>query len=136
MMFAMYDYPDLFKEMMGRIADDTLAYYKMLEEKRLILPTTTFEGVGQEPGASPRSFLAGMSGKTPVHNEGCLGFYGFQKLWEFLLICMRNSSSPAMKNCLFLWPSFLWLLRTGRSHMGQMLKQAYQSEKGVHFSLV
>ena len=38
MMFAMYDYPDLFKEMMGRIADDTLAYYKMLEEKRLILP--------------------------------------------------------------------------------------------------
>ncbi|MFR8468594.1 hypothetical protein BLA28_23850 [Eisenbergiella tayi] len=47
MMFAMYDYPDLFKEMMGRIADDTLAYYKMLEEKRLILPTTTFEGVGQ-----------------------------------------------------------------------------------------
>ena len=47
MMFAMYDYPDLFKEMMNRIADDTLAYYKMLEEKRLILPTTSFEGVGQ-----------------------------------------------------------------------------------------
>ena len=47
MMFAMYDYPELFKEMMGRIADDTLAYYRMLEEKRLIMPTTSFESVGQ-----------------------------------------------------------------------------------------
>lgn len=47
MMFAMYDYPELFKEMMDRIAEDTLAYYKLLEEKRLILPTTGFEGVGQ-----------------------------------------------------------------------------------------
>ena len=32
MMFAMYDYPELFHEMMNRVADDTLAYYKMLEE--------------------------------------------------------------------------------------------------------
>lgn len=47
MMFAMYDYPELFMEMMDRIANDTLAYYKLLEEKRLILPTTTFESVGQ-----------------------------------------------------------------------------------------
>jgi hypothetical protein len=47
MMFAMYDYPELFKEMMDRIANDTLAYYKMLEENRLILPTTGFESVGQ-----------------------------------------------------------------------------------------
>jgi len=47
MMFAMYDYPELFKEMMDRIANDTLAYYRMLEEKRLILPTVSFESVGQ-----------------------------------------------------------------------------------------
>lgn len=47
MMFAMYDYPELFKEMMDRIAEDTLEYYRFLEEKRLILPTTTFESVGQ-----------------------------------------------------------------------------------------
>ncbi len=47
MMFAMYDYPELFKKMMDRIANDTLAYYKMLEERRLILPTTSFESVGQ-----------------------------------------------------------------------------------------
>lgn len=47
MMYAMYDYPDLYKKMMDRIADDTLAYYHMLEGKRLILPTTAFEGVSQ-----------------------------------------------------------------------------------------
>lgn len=47
MMFNMYDYPELFKKMMGQIADDTLVYYRMLEEKKLILPTTTFESVGQ-----------------------------------------------------------------------------------------
>ena len=47
MMFNMYDYPELFKEMMDRIANDTLAYYRMLEEKRLILPTVSFESVGQ-----------------------------------------------------------------------------------------
>lgn len=137
MMFAMYDYPDLFKEMMGRIADDTLAYYKMLEEKRLILPTTTFEGVGQ----GTWSFTTDLPGWDEWENARSQrrmsgGLWIPRKLWGFLLICMRNSSSPAMKNCLFLWPSFLWLLRTGRSHMGQMLKQAYQSEKGVHFSLV
>lgn len=47
MMFNMYDYPDLFKEMMGRIADDTLSYYQFLENKGLILPTTGLEGLGQ-----------------------------------------------------------------------------------------
>lgn len=46
MMLALYDSPELFKEMMDRIADDTLAYFRMLEEKRLILPTTSHESVG------------------------------------------------------------------------------------------
>ncbi len=47
MMLSMYDYPELFLEMMDRIAEDTLAYYRYLEEQRLILPTTSFESVGQ-----------------------------------------------------------------------------------------
>ncbi|GAA0268088.1 hypothetical protein GCM10008922_28500 [Faecalicatena contorta] len=47
MMFNIYDYPELFKGMMNRIADDTLAYYRMLEEKHLILPTTGGESLGQ-----------------------------------------------------------------------------------------
>ncbi len=42
MMFNMYDYPELFKNMMDRVAEDTLAYYRMLEEEGLILPTVTY----------------------------------------------------------------------------------------------
>lgn len=47
MMFNIYDYPELFKEMMDRIAEDTISYYRMLEEKHLILPTTEGEELGQ-----------------------------------------------------------------------------------------
>lgn len=47
MMFNIYDYPELFKEMMDRIARDTSAYYRMLEEKHLILPTVAGEELGQ-----------------------------------------------------------------------------------------
>lgn len=47
MMYNIYDYPDLFKQMMNRIADDTLEYYHLLEEKRLILPTVGGESLGQ-----------------------------------------------------------------------------------------
>lgn len=47
MMLSMYDYPELFQEVMGRIAEDTLAYYRMLEREKLILPTTSYESVGQ-----------------------------------------------------------------------------------------
>lgn len=46
MMYNIYDYPELFQEMMGRIADDTIAYYRFLEEKRLILPTVEGEALG------------------------------------------------------------------------------------------
>jgi len=46
MMYNMMDYPELFMEMMDRIADDTLAYYRMLEEKGLILPTTGHSKLG------------------------------------------------------------------------------------------
>lgn len=47
MMFSMYDYPELFKEMMERIADDTLAYYRLLEKEGVILPTTGGGFLGQ-----------------------------------------------------------------------------------------
>lgn len=47
MMYNIYDYPELFKEMMDRVAEDTLAYYRMLEDKKLILPTVSGEELGQ-----------------------------------------------------------------------------------------
>lgn len=68
MMFSMYDYPELFKEMMGRIADDTLACYRLLEKEGLILPTTGGGFLGQgswcynhtlPQGKAPGSYTAG-----------------------------------------------------------------------------
>lgn len=43
MMFAMYDYPELFKEMMNRFADDTLKFFRAYEAAGL-LPTKGEEG--------------------------------------------------------------------------------------------
>lgn len=47
MMLNLAQYPDLFRKIMDQAADDTLAYYDMLEENHLILPTTEYESVGQ-----------------------------------------------------------------------------------------
>lgn len=47
MMYAMMDYPDTFKAMMDRIADDYLAYYRWLEAEQLLLPTVAEEFLGQ-----------------------------------------------------------------------------------------
>ena len=38
MMYNIYDYPELFKEMMDRIADDTLEYYRFLEDNSSFSP--------------------------------------------------------------------------------------------------
>lgn len=46
MLYNMMDYPELFLEMMNRVAEDTIEYFRMLEAKHLILPTTGFEAVG------------------------------------------------------------------------------------------
>ena len=80
MMYAMYDYPDLYKKMMDRIADDTLAYYHMLEEKRLILPTTAFEGVSQGSWAFNRE-LPGWDEweKRPFTTKDVWGFMDSQE---------------------------------------------------------
>lgn len=47
MMLNIAQYPELFKKIMDQAADDTLAYYDLLEEKEVILPTTEYESVGQ-----------------------------------------------------------------------------------------
>jgi hypothetical protein len=46
MLYNMMDYPDLFKEMMGRIADDTLAFFDYLEANGFILPTVRHDDLG------------------------------------------------------------------------------------------
>ncbi len=47
MCFAMYDYPDLFKELMDRIADGYLAYFDYLTKEDFLLPTAGFELLNQ-----------------------------------------------------------------------------------------
>lgn len=47
MLYSMYDYPDEFKEMMNRIADDYIAYFKKLESENVLLQNKSFEWVCQ-----------------------------------------------------------------------------------------
>ncbi len=47
MLYSIYDYPDEFKEMMNRIANDYIAYFKHLEKEGVLLQNHSFESVGQ-----------------------------------------------------------------------------------------
>ncbi len=47
MFMAMYDTPDLFKNIMNRIAEEYIQYYRFLEKENLLLPTTEYEHLGQ-----------------------------------------------------------------------------------------
>lgn len=102
MMFALCDYPELFKEMMARIADDTLAYFRLLEERRLILPTTSFESVGN----GTFSFTHDLPGwgeweKRPFTTKDVWGFMDAQETVgispdmyeEFVFPCYQKISS-------------------------------------------
>lgn len=102
MMFNMYDYPELFKEMMDRIAEDTLAYYKFLEEKRLILPTVSYEGVGQGTWAFTKELPDyDQVGKRVFTPKDVWGFMDSQETVgispemyeEFIFPCYKKISS-------------------------------------------
>lgn len=47
MLFAMYDCPDTFHAFMKRISDDYIEYFKWLESEGLLLPTASYEMLGQ-----------------------------------------------------------------------------------------
>ena len=47
MLFAMYDYPDEFKKMMDRIAEEYIKYFKFLENNDCLLQNHEFEGLAQ-----------------------------------------------------------------------------------------
>ena len=46
LMFSMADYPELFHRMMDQLTDDYVAYHRWLETEGLLLPTTSYGGVG------------------------------------------------------------------------------------------
>lgn len=86
MMFSMYDYPELFSRMMERIADDTLAYYRLLEEEGLILPTTGGGFLGQGSWCYNRTL---PEGKAP-------GSYMTKDVWGFMDSQETVGISPEM----------------------------------------
>ena len=47
MFCSMYDYPDEFKRMMDKIADDYIEFYRTLEREDVLLPTTGFAKLDQ-----------------------------------------------------------------------------------------
>ncbi len=86
MMFSMYDYPELFKEMMERITDDTLAYYRLLEKEGLILPTTGGGFLGQGSWCYNHTL---PDGKAP-------GSYTAKDVWGFMDSQETVGISPEM----------------------------------------
>ncbi len=86
MMFSMYDYPELFKEMMERTADDTLAYYRLLEKEGLILPTTGGGFLGQGSWCYNHTL---PDGKAP-------GSYTAKDVWGFMDSQETVGISPEM----------------------------------------
>lgn len=47
MLYSIYDYPDLFREMMDRIADSYIRYFRHLEKEGVLIQNRGFEGVAQ-----------------------------------------------------------------------------------------
>jgi hypothetical protein len=47
MLISMYDYPELFHELMKRLTDDYVEYFKWLETEKLLVPTTSYGWLGQ-----------------------------------------------------------------------------------------
>lgn len=86
MMYNMMDYPELFQEMMNRIADDTIAYYRLMEENGILLPTTGSGGLGQGSWCYNRTL--------PDQKES--GTYTTKDLWGFMDSQETVSISPEM----------------------------------------
>ena len=87
--------------MMNRIADDTLAYYRMLEEKRLILPTTGGESLGQGSWCYNRELPGEEEAKIrPLTTRDVWGFMDSQEtvglspemFEEFIFLCYKKIS--------------------------------------------
>lgn len=99
MMLAMYDDPELFLEMMDRIAEDTLAYYRLMEEKQIILPTVAGEPLGQGSWCYNRT-LPGNADR-PLKSTDVFGFMDSQETVgispdmyeEFIFPCYQKIAS-------------------------------------------
>ena len=83
MFFSMYDYPDEFKTMMDRLADDTIAYFKLMEREGCILPTVSFETLCQ-------------GSKCFTHTLPQEGVLTTEQVWGYMDSQESTGLSPAM----------------------------------------
>lgn len=85
MLFSMYDYPDLFHELMKRLTEDYAEYFKWLESQKLLLPTGSYGSLGQ--GTFCFSRLLPSEGDIKVKN-----------VWGFMDSQETVGISPEMFN--------------------------------------
>lgn len=94
MLYSMYDYPDEFKEMMDRIANDYITYFKLLEKEGMLLQNHAFESVGQ----GTMAFYDEAIKEGPVKTTDIWGFMDSQEtvgmspdmFREFIFPCYKK----------------------------------------------
>lgn len=75
MMFALYDCPELFHQMMGRLADDYIAWFRQMEQDGFLVPTVEFQWLGQ----GSRCFTNTLKKDAPVKTTDLWGFMDSQE---------------------------------------------------------
>ena len=78
MFMNMMDYPELFGKMMQRAADETIAYFRFLEEEKLLLPTTYREHIGQ----GSYCFTEELPSEAPAEGLRTKDIWGFMDSQE------------------------------------------------------
>jgi hypothetical protein len=86
MMYNIYDYPDLFKAMMMRIADDTISYFRLQEQQNVLLPTTFGGSLGQ----------GSWCYNNTLPNSKDIGPFTTRDLWGFMDSQETVGISPEM----------------------------------------
>jgi len=93
MLYSIFDYPDEFKEMMDRIADAYIAYFRYLEKEGVLLPNHSYEHVCQ----GTRAFFAEEK-QGPVKTTDLWGYMDSQEtvgmspdmFHEFIFPCYQK----------------------------------------------
>lgn len=79
MLFAMYDCPDAFHELMKRVTDDYLDFFKWQEKEGLLLPTTRYEGVAQGTFAYTNDLPEKLDSPETLTTNNLWGFMDSQE---------------------------------------------------------
>ena len=75
MLYSIYDYPELFLDMMDRIADSYIAYFRHLESEGVLVQNRSFEGVAQ----GSMAFWDGPEVVGPARTTDLWGFLDSQE---------------------------------------------------------